>query len=145
MIGKKGDQKLSRIKRIIVLALSFMMIGTLLELYLLDHFEDTLQLIPIIGIGAGLILMPLVYFSYSQITVKLYQLILIALSVSGFYGVFLHLKGNFEFEQEMKPTASSWELFVDSLSGAFPALAPLSLVVLALLGYSYLILINQKK
>jgi len=37
------------------------------------------------------------------------------------------------------------ELFLESISGAFPVLAPLSMVVLALIGYSYLILINQKQ
>ena len=55
------------------------------------------------------------------------------------------LIGNFEFEQEMKPTAKTWDLFVESLSGAFPALAPLTLIILSLIGYTYLKLINHKK
>jgi len=44
----------------------------------------------------------------------------------------------------MKPTATKWELFSESLSGALPTLAPMSMLVLALIGYSYLILIKQQ-
>lgn len=130
---------------LLLIAFSFMMVGTLFELYLLEHYEDTLQLIPIISIGIAVLLLPVVYFKNSNAISKLFKFVLIAISLSGVYGMFLHLKGNFEFELEMKPTASNWDLFVESLSGAFPALAPLSLVVLALLGYSYLKLINQKQ
>ncbi|MDX1314396.1 MAG: hypothetical protein R3356_02740, partial [Eudoraea sp.] len=45
---------------------------------------------------------------------------------------------------EMTPSAKGWDLFVESLSGALPALAPGSMIVLALIGYSYLILLKQK-
>ena len=45
----------------------------------------------------------------------------------------------------MKPTASFWQLITDSLSGALPTLAHMSLVVLACIGYSYLILIQQQQ
>ena len=51
---------------------------------------------------------------------------------------------SFTFEQDMKPTANFWELFLESLSGALPTLAPMSMIVLALIGYSYLILIKQQ-
>ena len=68
---------------------------------------------------------------------------LVLTSLSGVYGVFLHLQSNFEFEQDMKPTATNRELFSESLSGALPTLAPMSLLVLAFIGYSYLILIKQ--
>ena len=66
-------------------------------------------------------------------------------ALSGVYGTFLHLRANFEFEQEMKPTETGLNLFLESLSGALPALAPGSLIALALIGYSYLILLKQKQ
>lgn len=133
------------VKRIILLAFIFMMVGILFELYLLEHFEDSLQLIPIISIGLALVMMPALYFKRSMTLSKLFTFILIGISFSGIYGVFLHLKGNFEFEQEMKPTAGNWDLFIESLSGAFPVLAPLNLIILSLIGYTYLKLINHKK
>ena len=133
------------LKQVIVLAFLFIMIGTLLELYLLNHYEDTLQLIPVFCIAIALINSIFIYFRRSKVTFNIFKMVLFLTSLSGIYGVFLHLQANYEFEQEMSPTADFWELFLESISGAFPALAPLSMVVLALIGYSYLILINQKQ
>ena len=133
------------LKQVIVLAFLFIMIGTLLELYLLNHYEDTLQLIPVFCIAIALINSIFIYFRRSKVTFNIFKVVLFLTSLSGIYGVFLHLQANYEFEQEMSPTANFLELFLESISGAFPALAPLSMVVLGLIGYSYLILINQKQ
>lgn len=122
-----------------------MMLGTSLELYLLGHYEDSLQLIPMVAIALVLVGVILVYFKASRRISILFKLILWLTALSGLYGMFLHLKANYEFELEMTPTASDWHLFTESLSGALPALAPASMVVLALLGYSYLTLIKSKK
>ena len=145
MNNYKSKTELYSAKHVILLALLFFMLGTLLELYLLGHFQDTLQLIPIFSIGIALINVLVLFFRISKLTTTLFKLILVLTSLFGIYGVVLHLKANYEFEQDMKPTANSWDLFSESLSGALPTLAPLSMVVLALIGYSYLILLNQKQ
>ena len=145
MQQKKVNANRNRVKRVILLAFVFMMVGIVSELYLLEHYEDTLQLIPILCIGVALITMIILHVKRTNFVSKFFQFILIAIAMSGIYGVFLHLNANYEFEQEMKPTASGWDLFTESLSGALPTLAPLSMIILALLGYSYLILINQKQ
>ena len=144
MQHKKVISEKFSVKKMIVLALLFMMIGTLLELYLLDHYEDAFQLIPVLCIAFSLINLIILFLKRSKIIIKLFKLVLILTSFSGIYGVFLHLQSNFEFEQDMKPTATNWELFSESLSGALPTLAPMSMLVLAFIGYSYLILIKQQ-
>jgi len=144
MQHKKVISEKFSVKKMIVLALLFMMIGTLLELYLLDHYEDAFQLIPVLCIAFSLINLIILFFKRSKIVIKLFKLVLVLTSFSGIYGVFLHLQSNFEFEQDMKPTATNWELFSESLSGALPTLAPMSMLVLAFIGYSYLILIKQQ-
>ena len=133
------------LKKVIVLAFLFMTIGTLLELYLLNHYENILQLIPVFCIAIALINSMFIYFRRSKASFNIFKIVLFLTSISGISGVFFHLQANYEFEQEIKPTANSLELFLESISGAFPALAPLSMVVLALIGYSYLILIKQKQ
>ena len=141
-INKTGRFSLSQI---ILVALLFMLFGTALELYLLEHYEDTLQLIPILCIGASILTLFILFFQRTKWIVNLYKLILGLTALSGVYGAFLHLKANYEFELEMKPTAKGWDLFMESLSGALPALAPGSMIVLALIGYSYLILLKQQQ
>jgi len=54
MQSKKVTSEKVRVKQVIVLALLFMMMGTLLELYLLEHYEDTFQLIPVLCIAFSL-------------------------------------------------------------------------------------------
>ena len=141
---KKVNSETYRLKKVLVLALLFMMIGTLLELYLLDHYEDTWQLIPILSVGTTLVTLLILFFKKTTKVVNLFKAVLILTALSGVYGVYLHLQSNFEFEQDMKPTATNLELITESLSGALPTLAPMSLVVLACIGYSYLILIQQQ-
>ena len=144
MQSKKVNSETYRLKKVLVLALLFMMIGSLLELYLLDHYEDSWQLIPILSVGTTLVTLLILFFKKTTKVVNLFKAVLILTALSGVYGVFLHLQSNFEFEQDMKPTATNLELITDSLSGALPTLAPMSLVVLACIGYSYLILIQQQ-
>ena len=132
------------LKQIILVALLFMMVGTSMELYLLDHYEGSLQLIPIICIDASLLVMLLLFIRRSRFLMRIFKLLMGISALSGIYGVFLHLRANYEFEQEMKPTAEAWDLFVESLSGALPSLAPASMIVLALIGYSYILLLKQK-
>ncbi|WP_115463068.1 hypothetical protein [Winogradskyella aurantiaca] len=138
------NQILSRVKKIVLTALLFITFGTVLELYLLDHYEDTKQLIPIICIGAMLLLMMVLAFRPSNVISKLFQFMLLITAFSGIYGTYLHLMANYEFELEMTPSASGWTLFKESLSGALPALAPGSMVILALIGYVYITLLKQQ-
>lgn len=122
-----------------------MVFGTMLELLLIGHYEDVFQLIPICCIGLVVLISGFLYFFRTRILKHIFKSLLIITTLSGFYGVYLHLFSNFEFELEMQPTANNWDLIIESFTGALPVLAPFSMIVLALIGYSYLILINQNK
>jgi len=138
------NERLS-VKYVITAALLFMLLGTSAELYLLEHYEDTLQLIPLLAIGISLGLLVILFFWRTNFLLAVFTIVLVITGLSGVYGTFLHLRANYEFELEMTPSAEGWDLFQESLSGALPALAPLSMIVLALIGYSYLLLIKQEK
>jgi amino acid permease len=144
MQAQKHQQHIG-VKQLILVAILFMMIGTAMELYLLDHYEGTLQLIPLLCIGATLLVMLLLFVRKTRRLMGIFQTLLGLTALSGVYGVFLHLRANYEFEQEMKPTAEPWDVFVESLAGALPSLAPASMIVLALIGYSYLLLLKREQ
>ena len=46
----------TRITRLILMAIAFMSVGLSIELYLLDHYEGILQLIPIICVNTSMML-----------------------------------------------------------------------------------------
>lgn len=133
------------LKKVIVLTFIIMTLGTVLELYLLHHYESIFQLIPILCIGLILLAVVTLYYRRTRLIKSIFKLILVVTAMSGVYGGYLHLYANYEFEVEMKPTADFWHLLFESFSGALPTLAPFSMIILALIGYSYLILINQKQ
>ena len=136
---------MSKLKRVILIAFLFMALGTGMELYLLDHYEDTQQLIPILCIAISLVAALVLFYRRNKTTISLFKGLLFLTALSGVYGVYLHLQANYEFELEMKPSLSGWELFTESLSGALPALAPASMVALALIGYSYYLRLKHQQ
>lgn len=133
-----------RLKQITLLSLLFLVSGILIELYLLGHYEDRSQLIPVLITGASLILVIVVSFRKTVFTLGLFKAALILAGLSGVYGTYLHLQANFEFEQDMTPTAGTLELLTKSLSGALPALAPGSMIVLAMIGYLYILILQNQ-
>ena len=58
---------------------------------------------------------------------------------AGVVGVFLHYRGNVEFELEREPLRADCVCFWEAIRGATPALAPGAMAQLGLLGlvYSY--------
>lgn len=133
------------LRQAIVGALLFMLVGTGMELYLLDHYEDVQQLIPLLCIGTSLVLVLVLLITPALWAIRSFQVLMGLTALSGVYGAFLHLQANYEFEREMKPTATSWESWLESLSGALPALAPGSMIVLAVIGYAFLLLLTQDR
>ena len=134
-----------RLRQAILGAFCFMMVGTSTELYLLDHYEDTQQLIPLLCIGVALVMVIVLWVTPRNWAIRVFQVLMGLTALSGVYGVFLHLQANYDFEREMKPTATHWESWLESLSGALPALAPGSMIALALVGYASLLLLKRNR
>tara|TARA_Y200000002_G_scaffold236603_1_gene195460 strand:+ start:491 stop:937 length:447 start_codon:yes stop_codon:yes gene_type:complete len=132
-----------KLKQLILVTFLFLTLGSLLELYLIGHYEDTMQLIPIFCVSISLFNLLLLFFKVSKFTTNLFKVVLCSTLIVGIYGVYLHLKSNYQFEYEIRPSKNYWVLLKNSFSGALPTLAPLSLVVLSLVGYSYLIIISK--
>jgi hypothetical protein len=113
------------------------MVGILIELLLLEHFEDTLQLVPLALLGLGVIVLLWHARSPHRTSTRAVRAVMALFLVSGVLGVFLHYRGNVEFERERRPQAGGWALFREAMMGATPALAPGAMVQLGLLGLLY--------
>jgi hypothetical protein len=59
--------------------------------------------------------------------------------VSGLVGLFLHYRGNVEFERERDPSLHGFPLLWHAITGATPTLAPGTMVFLALIGVAMLL------
>lgn len=121
--------------RLLLLAVVlFGMVGLAAELVLLEHVESVQQWIPLaalaVGFAAGLAML----FRPSAGVVRAFQAVMAVFVAAGALGVYLHLRGNVEFEREMDPALRGMALLWEALRGATPALAPGTLAHFGLLG-----------
>ena len=125
-------------KRIRSLLLAIFLLGILgagSELFLLGHYEDPWQLVPLGMIGLSLVVLVVRLFRNDARVLRIFQVLMLLFVAAGALGVYLHYQSNVEFELEMNPAAAGWELIRESLTGAMPALAPGTMVYLGLIGF----------
>jgi hypothetical protein len=125
-------------RRFLLAILLFGVGGTTAELFLLAHTEDASQWIPIALAGATAVLSAIVAVRPTRGSVRVFQLVMLLMIVSGGLGMYLHLRANMEFQLEMDSTLTGLALFRKSIvAKAPPALAPGSMTQLGLIGLAY--------
>lgn len=136
---KISDKKeLKEVVRTLVLGVFvFSLLGTGGELILLEHTEDIWMWIPLGLMGGSTLLLVVYGITKARWSVQAFQWLMILFVISGFVGIWLHLKGNMEFELEMYPDIEGFKLLWEALKGATPALAPGTMTQLGLLGLIY--------
>ncbi len=125
------------VRRILLAALGLGISGTAVELLLLEHYEEWRQMIPLGLLGVGVAALIWHTVRQSAMSLRALQTLMLLFAVSGALGLVLHYRGNAEFELEMYPSKAGWELFRESMMGATPALAPGTMIQLALIGLAY--------
>jgi hypothetical protein len=131
---ESADRTLRTIRRVLLAALLAGMAGTAGELLLIGHFEDSWQLVPILLLSLGTLVGVAHALRPNVLTVRLMQLLMVLFVISGGIGAVLHYQGNSEFELEMQPSLGGVELVKETMTGAFPVLAPGTMVLLGLVG-----------
>lgn len=130
----RGDSPLHRMLLALVLLGAA---GLLAELALLEHFDSVSQWIPlallVVVLGAAVA----VQVRRGPRTVRFFQAVMGLCVVTGAVGVFLHYRGNVEFELERDGSLHGLRLFWEAIRGATPSLAPGALSQLGLLGLAY--------
>jgi len=130
MTGEAG-----RLRKLILAVLLAGMVANTVELLLLGHFESRVQFIPLVTLAIGMVGTGLVLIHPTRDRVGFLR-VASALFISvGLAGLYFHYRGNAEFELEMYPTRDGFQLFLESLQGATPALAPGVLIFFGLMGF----------
>ena len=135
--GDQIEMRDRRLRRAILVVLIFGLMGTGTELLLMGHTEDAWQVIPLLLIGLSLATLVWHLIAPARASLHLMRGIMFLCLVSGALGSLLHYQGNTEFELEMSPGLSGFALFKEAISGASPALAPGTMILLGLLGLIY--------
>jgi hypothetical protein len=121
-----------------VLALVLLSIaGLLVELILLEHYDSAWQWTPLVLLGVVLTVTIVVWVRPSRVVLRLFQGGMLLSAVAGLLGLWLHYRGNVEFELERDASLHGFALLWEALRGATPALAPAAMTQLGLLGLAY--------
>lgn len=128
---------LRTVRRILLAGLWLGITGTAVELLLLEHYEEWRQMIPLGLLAAGLLALVWHAVHRGAAPLRALQVLMLMFVIAGATGLLLHYRGNAEFELEMYPSKAGWELFRESMMGATPALAPGTMIQLALIGLAY--------
>jgi len=119
---------------VLVLALA----GTVVELVLLSHYEQPVQMIPVALIVLSVIVLAWHYFSRDAASLIVLMFIMALFIVAGFAGFVAHFHGSAEFALETDPDIGGWDLFLKVLHAkAPPLLAPGMMLQMGLLGFAF--------
>lgn len=121
-------------RRHLLYILLFGTVGLGAELYLLSHYEDRKQWIPLVLLAGGTIAGAWLAARPSPVVLRVFRVLFAACVPAGLLGVYFHFQSNVEFERELHPNSSGLELVAESLGGAMPTLAPGAMILLGLLG-----------
>lgn len=136
-MGPYESAALTTIRTILLWALVLGAAGMMAELLLIGHDESATQFVPLVLLGAGIVLGASLFVVPSASSLRLLQLLMVLFVGSGMLGVALHYQGNAEFELEMHPSLSGLKLVTDTLTGATPVLAPGSMSLLGVVGLAF--------
>jgi len=137
-VKKADSDSATAIRRLLLAIVVAGLVGSGVELVLLEHYEDSWQLVPLFFIAVEILVIMAHVVVGGAGTVRLIRATMGMLIVIGLIGVVLHYRGNLEFQLEMDATQSRWQLFVKAIHAKTPpALAPGVMAQLGLLGLLY--------
>jgi len=126
------------VRRFLGVILTLGMSGTAVELLLLKHHEDRIQLIPLALLAAGLVAVAAHAIRHTPATAGAVRVTMIAFVAAGLAGLYFHYRANVEFQLEGDSTLAGRTLMMKALEAkAPPALAPGVMIQLGLVGLAY--------
>ena len=129
---------IARFVRLALLAiLALGILGTCIELLLLKHTEGWWQWAPIVLMALALPVIGVVAVSSAAAWVRALRILMLVFVLAGVVGIWLHYRGNAEWELERMASLSGLDLFRHAVMGATPTLAPGTMVQLGLVGLLY--------
>lgn len=129
---------LPKIRSMLLYLCAAAMLGTGIELLLMEHTAEFNQLIPLILIAIGLISILVQLIMNNSTSIVVLKAAMSLIIISGLVGIILHYNSNMEFAMEISPDLSGFDLFVKTIKGTTPpTLAPGNMSLLGLLGLLY--------
>jgi hypothetical protein len=133
-----GTDHVELLRRWVLGLLVLGLVGTVTELVLLSHYEQPMQLVPVVLIVIALAVVVWHVLRHDSASLYALQVVMALFVVAGFAGVVAHFNGSVEFQIDLNPEMSTWELIEKVMRAkAPPVLAPGMMLQFGLLGLAY--------
>ena len=133
-----ADGVVERLRLWVLGVLVLGLIGTVTELILLEHYEQPLQYVPLVLIVLGVAVLIWHAMSKDTASLRALQIVMGLFVLAGFAGMAAHFNGSAEYQLELDPDMSTWDLLEKILHAkAPPLLAPGMMMQMGLLGLAY--------
>jgi hypothetical protein len=133
-----GADRVELLRRWILGVMVLGLLGTITELVLLEHYEQPLQFVPLVLIAAAIAALAFEVGRHDAASRRALQIVMGLFVLAGFVGFVAHFLGSAEFQLDLNPDMSTWELIGKVLRAkAPPLLAPGMMLQLGLLGLAY--------
>jgi hypothetical protein len=133
-----ADSVVERLRFWVLGILVLGLIGTVTELILLEHYEQPLQYVPLVLIVLGVVVLLWHALRPDTTSLRALQIVMGLFVLAGFAGMAAHFNGSAEYQLELNPDMSNWELLEKILHAkAPPLLAPGMMMQMGLLGLAY--------
>ena len=130
----KGER---RLRVALAAVFYFGAVGTLAELFLLEHFDEAVQYAPFLALAVAAAALAWALATPRRVAVQAARWSMAALALVGAVGIVLHYRSNLELELEMDPGLRGLALGWLALRGGTPSLAPGQLAQLGLIGFLF--------
>jgi hypothetical protein len=133
-----NDSVVERLRLWVLGVLVLGLVGTVVELILLEHYEQALQFVPLVLIAMGVVVLLWHAVRPDTASLRTLQTVMGLFVLAGFAGMAAHFNGSAEYQLELNPEMSNWELLEKILHAkAPPLLAPGMMMQMGLLGLAY--------
>jgi len=133
-----GANRIELLRHWILLILVLGLLGTVTELVLLEHYEQPLQFVPLVLIATAVGVLWWEVRRRDAASRRAVQIVMALFVLAGFLGFAAHFRGSAEYQLELNPDMSNWELLEKIVRAkAPPLLAPGMMLQLGLLGLAY--------
>jgi len=126
------------IRRYLLAVLALGLVGTAIELILLEHYETAVQFVPLVSIALALAVLIWHRATGDGLSIRALQATMVLFLMAGIAGAGFHFRGAAQFQLEIDPSQNRWEIFKKVMRAkAPPVLAPGLMVQLGLVGLVY--------
>ena len=137
--SKVGADTVGMLRLWILVVLVLGLLGTVTELVLLSHYEQPVQLVPVVLIVLALVVLIWHAIGRSAASLRVLSGLMVLFVLASFAGFAAHFYGSAEFQLDLEQSPSNWELVEKVMRAkAPPLLAPGMMMQLGLLGLAYI-------